>query len=121
MELRDIEIFLADEIVMGGAKPDYWRKGLIPRLTPSGRPIRLGPSVTSLAEMLPLLSNGEAVSPAFAHGARYFSRPDIAYVPIHDAPPARWALIWCTNSPSETIQHFAQTAQDLGPITHQDP
>lgn len=112
---------LADEVVMGGAKPDYWREGLIPRRTPSGRPIPLGPSVTSLADMLPLLSNCEAVSMAFAHGTRYFARPDIAYIPIHDAPLAQWALIWRTNAQSDAIQDFAQTAQALGPLTHQEP
>ncbi|QYC45513.1 HTH-type transcriptional regulator GltC [Nonomuraea coxensis DSM 45129] len=108
---------LADEVVMGGARPDYWREALVPRRTPNGRPIPAGPVVDNSAEMLPLLSNGEAVSPVHAHAARYFPRPDIAYVPIHDAPPARWALIWRTTPQSDLIQDLARTAHRIGPIT----
>ncbi|MEU6743754.1 LysR family transcriptional regulator [Streptosporangium sandarakinum] len=107
---------LADEVVMGGARPDYWREALVPRCTPSGRPIPVGPAVGSSAEMLPLLSNGEAVSPAHAHAARYFARPDILYVPIHDAPPARWALIWHASTRSELVQGLVEVAHRLGPI-----
>ncbi|TYB57419.1 LysR family transcriptional regulator [Nonomuraea sp. PA05] len=107
---------LADEVVMGGARPDYWREALVPRRTPSGRLIPIGPIVNNSAEMLPLLSNGEAVSPAHAHAARYFPRPDITYVPIHDAPPARWALIWRTAAQSDLVRDLAHTATRLGPI-----
>lgn len=108
---------LADEVVMGGARPDYWREALVPRRTPTGRPIPVGPVANNSAEMLPLLSNGEAVSPAHAHAARYFPRPDIAYVPIRDAPPAQWALIWRTSAQSELIQDLVSTARHLGAIT----
>ncbi|MEW9552455.1 LysR family transcriptional regulator [Nonomuraea sp. NPDC050783] len=107
---------LADEVVMGGARPDYWREALVPRHTPSGRPIPVGPVAGNSAEMLPLLSNGEAVSPAHAHAARYFARPDVTYVPIHDAPPARWALIWRTAVRSDLVQDLAAVAGRLGPI-----
>ncbi|MFI6180190.1 LysR family transcriptional regulator [Nonomuraea sp. NPDC051191] len=111
---------LADEVVMGGAKPDYWREALTPRYTPSGRPIPIGPIATSSAEMLPLLSNGEAVSPAHAHAVRYFARPEITYVPIHDAPPARWALIRRTARQDDLIQDFLRVAHEFGPIVHQE-
>ncbi|MFI6636697.1 LysR family transcriptional regulator [Nonomuraea fuscirosea] len=82
---------LAGEVVIGGAKPDYWREALVPSHTPSGRPIRIGPAVTAESELLPILSNGEAVALVHSHASRYHSRPDIAYVPVRDAPPARWA------------------------------
>ena len=81
---------LADETVMGGARPDYWREILVPVRTPSGRLIPIGPSVSNFQEMIPILVTGEAVSPVHAQAARYYARPDIAYVPIHDAPPGRW-------------------------------
>jgi DNA-binding transcriptional LysR family regulator len=106
---------LGDEVVCGGAKPDYWRNWLVPTHTPSGRLIRIGPLVTTSAEMIPLLANGEAVSPAFAHSMRYFARPDLAYVPIRDAPPGRWALVWRTATETALIRGFAETARDLGP------
>lgn len=75
------------EAVIGGAKPDYWREALVPSHTPSGRPIRIGLTVTAESELLPILSNGEAVALVHSHASRYHSRPDIAYVPVRDAPP----------------------------------
>ncbi|MGP3910521.1 LysR family transcriptional regulator [Nonomuraea sp. 10N515B] len=107
---------LGDEVVFGGARPDYWRNWLVPTHTPSGRLIRVGPIVTTSAEMIPLVSNGEAVSPCFAHSIRYYARPDHIYVPIRDAPLARWALIWRTATETALIRDFAETARDLGPI-----
>ncbi|MDI6105268.1 LysR substrate-binding domain-containing protein [Actinoplanes sp. NEAU-A12] len=106
---------LGDEIVMGGAEPDYWREALVPRTTPSGRPIRIGPIVTDYGDMIPILSNCEAVSPAHAHAIRYFPRPDLAYVPIRDAPPARWALIRRTAAEAEHVRAFVRVVHDLGP------
>lgn len=111
---------LADEIVIGGAKPDYWREALVPSHTPSGRPIHVGPAVTAESEMLPILSNGEAVALVHSHAGRYHSRPDIVYVPVHDAPPARWALLWRTASETDLIRSFAHTARQVGPGVVED-
>ncbi|MEV4176651.1 hypothetical protein [Nonomuraea sp. NPDC049709] len=66
--------------------------------------------------MLSLPSDGEAVAPAHAHAARYFTRPGIAYVPIRDAPPARWALIWRTATESTLIRALARVAADIGTL-----
>ncbi|MEW1587181.1 LysR family transcriptional regulator [Micromonospora vinacea] len=104
---------LADETVMGGARPDYWREILVPLRTPSGRLIPIGPSVSNFQEMIPILATGEAVSPVHAQAARYYARPDLAYVPIRDAPPARWGLIWRTGNETELIRSFAGIAQGL--------
>ncbi|SEG96565.1 DNA-binding transcriptional regulator, LysR family [Nonomuraea solani] len=107
---------LGDEIVFGGARPDYWRNWLVPTHTPSGRLIRIGPIVTTSAEMTPLIANSEAVSPCFAHSIRYYARPDHIYLPIRDAPVAQWALIWRTATESALIRDFAATARELGPL-----
>ncbi len=95
---------LGDVTLMGGARPDYWQEAIVPRTTPSGRPITIGPIVSSFEEMLPILSTGEAVSPVHGHAVRYARRPDITYRPITDAPPARWALVWRTTAETETIR-----------------
>nr|WP_236646771.1 LysR family transcriptional regulator [Micromonospora acroterricola] len=107
---------LADQTVMGGARPDYWREVLVPVRTPSGRLIRIGPSVSNFQEMIPILATGEAVSPVHAQAARYYARPDIAYVPIRDAPAARWGLIWRTGNETELIRSFASTAHHLNSV-----
>ncbi|MFI6265222.1 LysR family transcriptional regulator [Micromonospora sp. NPDC051006] len=108
---------LADQTVMGGARPSYWREALVPVRTPDGHVIKIGPTVSTFQEMIPILATGEAVSPVHAHAARYYARPDIAYVPIHDAPPARWVLIWRAGAEAELIREFARAAHQLNADT----
>ncbi|MFE6962188.1 LysR family transcriptional regulator [Streptomyces sp. NPDC057696] len=107
---------LADQVTIGGCAPAYWRAGMVPTHTPSGRPIPVGPTASDFLEMLPILSTGEAVSPAHLQAARYFARPDVAYIPIHDAPPCRWALIWRTSAETDAILSFAKIVEQLGPL-----
>ncbi|MEU4340364.1 LysR family transcriptional regulator [Nocardia sp. NPDC023852] len=107
---------LGDLTVMGGARPDYWRAGLVPTSTPSGRPVRIGPIVTNMLEMTPILASGEAVSPAHSHALRYYPHPQIAYVPITDAPLAQWSLIWRTSTETDLVRAFAQAVEDIGPL-----
>ncbi|MER8046841.1 LysR family transcriptional regulator [Streptomyces sp. NPDC094032] len=106
---------LADEVVIGGASPDYWREALTPSRTPSGRPLRVGPTVTTETAMLPILSNGEAVAFVHAHAGRSYARADLVYVPVHDAPPAHWALLWRTATETELIRSFARAGGLVAP------
>jgi DNA-binding transcriptional LysR family regulator len=104
---------LADHTVLGGARPGYWREALVPTHTPSGRPIPVGPHVSHFMEMIPVIASGEAVSPVHIHATRYMTRSDIAYIPIHDAPLAHWALIWRTAAETDLIRALAQTAHEV--------
>ncbi|MEV0116988.1 LysR family transcriptional regulator [Streptomyces sp. NPDC050844] len=107
---------LADQITIGGAAPAYWRAAMVPTHTPAGRPVPVGPTARDFLEMLPILSTGEAVSPVHLQATRYFARPDVAYVPLRDAPPARWALIWRTSAETDAILAFAKIVEELGPL-----
>ncbi|MFE9779386.1 LysR substrate-binding domain-containing protein [Streptomyces sp. NPDC005775] len=106
---------LTDEVVIGGAKPDYWREALTPSHTPSGRPLRVGPTVTTETAMLPILSNDEAVAFVHSHASRSYARADLVYVPVHDAPPAHWALLWRTATETELIRSFAHVGRLIEP------
>ncbi|MFC5182373.1 LysR family transcriptional regulator [Actinomadura harenae] len=105
---------LAGQTVTTGARPDYWREAVVPARTPSGQSINTGPTVTHYQEMIPIIASGEAMSPVHAQAQRYFPHPDIAYIPIHDAPLARWALVWRTSAETDLIRAFANTAKDAG-------
>ena len=85
--------------------------------TPSGRPIARGPAVSNLLELLTVVAAGQAVSPVHEHARRYFARPDIRYLPITDAPPSHWALVWRTTAETPLVRAFARAAEDLGPLT----
>jgi len=107
---------LADEVVVTGASPAYWREALIPSRTPSGRHVPAGPAVSDGTQLFAVVATGEAVCPAFAHGMRYYARPDIAYVPIRDAPLSRWAFCWRSDAETDAIRTLASVAADLGPL-----
>ncbi|TDD49628.1 hypothetical protein E1288_19145 [Saccharopolyspora elongata] len=107
---------LGDQTVVDAVVPAYWREVVIPSHTPSGRPIKIGPHVNDLLELIPVLASGEAVSPVHAQTARYFARPDIAFVPIRDAALAHWALVWRTASQTDLIRDFAQIVEEHGPL-----
>lgn len=98
---------LAHVTVMGGARPEYWREGLVPTRTPSGRTIPIGPMVSTTEEMIPILTTGEAVSPMHAHTAEYLPLPGVVYRPIDDAPPAQWVLVWRTAAEDDRIRALA--------------
>ncbi|NUW38956.1 LysR family transcriptional regulator [Nonomuraea rhodomycinica] len=96
-----------------GTLPASMRADRTPTLTPSGRPIEPGPSASTFNEMLTLVGAGHGVFPVGAHARRYYVRPDVAYVPIDDAPPLRWGLMWRAEGASARVRAFGEAARDL--------
>ncbi|GAA4888871.1 LysR family transcriptional regulator [Streptomyces coeruleoprunus] len=88
------------------------RSDRTPERTTDGRTIPRGPRAASFGEALTLIASGKGVFPVGAHAARFYPRPDIAYVPLRDAPPIRWAPIWLTANSGTRISEFVQAAQD---------
>ncbi|WP_018348800.1 LysR family transcriptional regulator [Longispora albida] len=83
-----------------------------PAATPGGRPIPAGPSGKSFSEMLSLVAMGKGVLPVGEHSRQYYPRPDIAYVPIHDAPPILRGPIWLETNTTERVREFVRAAVD---------
>ncbi|MET9493023.1 LysR substrate-binding domain-containing protein [Nocardia sp. NPDC006630] len=67
-----------------------------------------GPATAT--EQLTLVGAGQGVLPIGAHARRYHPRPDVAYLPLRDAPPVRWALHWRTADNSVRIREFVRAA-----------
>lgn len=110
---------LAGQTVINLDAPAYWREAMVPTHTPSGRPIHAGPTAPDFMEVLLIISSGEAVSQVHLQAARYFARPGIAYLPIHDAAPIQWGLIWRTSAETDAILTLAKIVEQLGPLTQQ--
>ncbi|MFF2371588.1 LysR family transcriptional regulator [Agromyces sp. NPDC058110] len=89
VSLEDLGDFAVPDIVA----PDTWLAGAMPTETPSGRPIRRGPTVSTYSEVLAVVADSEVVCPVPDEGRRYYPWPGVRYVPIRDAPPVRWALL----------------------------
>ena len=109
---------LGDCIVTQPARPipAYWEEALVPFHTPSGRRVQRGPTVATWQEVLAGVAAGDAVLPIQAEASRYYPWPGIVYIPILDAPPCQWALIWRTAGETALIRAFARAGRDSVPV-----
>ncbi|WP_262403644.1 hypothetical protein [Actinomadura sp. CNU-125] len=48
-----------------------------------------------------------------AEAACFYPWPNLVFVPVRDAPPCRWALVWRTANETLLLRAFAQTVRDL--------
>jgi DNA-binding transcriptional LysR family regulator len=85
---------------------------LVPRRTPSGRPIRRTQPVQSINEILSLVARGRIVHPT-SSGVPIFDRDDITLIPIIDLPPLPLGLVWATSRDNPRIRALNETAQAL--------
>ncbi|TDB73961.1 LysR substrate-binding domain-containing protein [Micromonospora sp. KC721] len=101
---------LAECVVPQSARPvpAYWEAALSPFHTPSGRPIPRGPEVATWQEVLAAVAAGSTVVPIQAEASRYYAWPGITYVPIRDAEPSQWTLIWRTAGETALIRALAE-------------
>ncbi|WP_170290431.1 hypothetical protein [Kitasatospora atroaurantiaca] len=67
----------------------------------------------TLAEILTLVGAGRGVFPVGAHTRRYYVRPDVACVPVRDAPPLEWGLLWPATGATARVRAFSEAATDL--------
>ncbi|WP_405424998.1 LysR family transcriptional regulator [Streptomyces erythrochromogenes] len=99
---------------IGSMAPPYWGEALAPRRTPNGRLIKRGPAACTIQEVLALVADGKVITPLHQHSTRYFSHPDITYVPLREAPSTQWALVWSsTTDRSGAVRAFARVAEEL--------
>ncbi|WP_238431566.1 LysR family transcriptional regulator [Streptomyces cavernae] len=89
-----------------------FKRDRTPDHTPSGRPVPRGPVGGSFSEMLTLVAMGRGVLPVGEHSRRYYPRPDVSYVPIHDAQPIERGLVWLVGRTTERIREFVRAATD---------
>lgn len=93
--------------------PGYWDASLAPAHTRDGRPIERGPAFTTIQEMLTLVGAGAGTYPVPARASEFYQRPDVRYVPIADAPPFEWVLIWLADGDTATLRAFRETAEQM--------
>lgn len=99
-----------------GSIPGYWTQIHTPSHTPGGRPIPRGPAVGSWEEMMAMVAADRIVGLVSAEARRYYPRrPGISFVPIQDAPRARWGLVWRTGRETPMGRAYVQVVQDIGP------
>ncbi|MFI5489089.1 LysR family transcriptional regulator [Micromonospora echinaurantiaca] len=93
--------------------PRSLRADRTPHATPAGRPIRAGLSAATFHEILTHVGAGLGVFPVGANVKRYYARPDVAYVHLHDAQPLQWGLLWRADGATARVRAFADAAHRL--------
>ncbi|WP_370108929.1 LysR family transcriptional regulator [Streptacidiphilus sp. MAP12-33] len=89
-----------------------FKRDRTPEFTPSGRPVPKGPVGSTFSEMLSLVAMGRGVLPVGEHARRYYPRPDLAYVPLRDAPPIERGPVWVEANTTARVRAFVQAAAD---------
>ncbi|WP_435177710.1 LysR substrate-binding domain-containing protein [Actinacidiphila sp. bgisy145] len=90
--------------------PDDWDAHHVPARTPDGRLVGRGEDGETVQELIALVGAGRGVYPASAHAAASYARPDVAYVPLGDAPPYEWGFVWRPPVESARLKAFHQAA-----------
>ncbi|MGN9812108.1 LysR family transcriptional regulator [Micromonospora sp. BQ11] len=89
-----------------------FKRDRTPPCTPGGRPVPAGPAGSTFSEMLTLVAMGRGVLPVGEHTRHYYPRPDVAYVPIRDAPPIERGLVWREDNTTERVREFVRAASE---------
>ncbi|MFI7574270.1 LysR family transcriptional regulator [Micromonospora sp. NPDC049497] len=89
-----------------------FKRDRTPERTPSGRPVPKGPTGNTFSEMLTLVAMNKGVLPVGEHSRRYYPRPDLSYVPIHDAPPIERGLVWLQTNTTNRVREFVRAATE---------
>ncbi|MFC8587717.1 LysR family transcriptional regulator [Streptomyces sp. NPDC057217] len=94
--------------------PGSWPSDRDPRITPSGAAISGGIRVETFQEALQQTAAGRGAVIVGAQAQRFYSRPDVVYVPFRDAPPIEWAAVWLRTDDASRLRTFAQVARTIG-------
>ncbi|MGX1676313.1 LysR substrate-binding domain-containing protein [Streptomyces sp. NPDC055400] len=90
--------------------PDTLQRDCTPSATPTGRPIEHAPASATFNEILTRIGAGESCFTVGAQVQRYYVRPDVAYIPLRDAPPLEWSLYWRIDSATARVRVFCDSA-----------
>ncbi|GAA1292519.1 LysR family transcriptional regulator [Planotetraspora silvatica] len=88
---------------------DWW--AVNPR--PDGSAPRWGPTNDNVEEMLEQVAEGTAICFAPHSMARYYARPDLAWVPLTDVEPLKVALAWVDGADNPLVRGFAAVVSEL--------
>ncbi|MEV5573036.1 LysR family transcriptional regulator [Spirillospora sp. NPDC052269] len=86
---------------------DWW--AVNPR--PDGSSPVWGPTNDNVEEMLEQVAEGAAICFAPASMGHYYTRPDLAWIPLTDVDPLRVALAWA--APAPLVDGFVEVVHDL--------
>ncbi|HZF89909.1 LysR substrate-binding domain-containing protein [Streptomyces sp.] len=110
------ELAAYDAFHCPGSFPEYVWDKVVPRRTPSGRPIRRTHHMGSVEQLMALLAGTDAIHISF-RSLEHIAPPAVRVIPVRDLPPAPVALAWLRDpAPSPELAAFI-TAAEAGSAT----
>lgn len=108
---------LGDHVVLEaeGMLPADTLDELVPRLTPSGRPVRRRGREGRMAEVLSLVARGRVVHPTVDSLGDHYRHPGVVLVPLRGAPRRRSALVWVTGRTTPALLALAAAFSSSSP------
>ncbi|MFD9687803.1 LysR family transcriptional regulator [Kitasatospora sp. NPDC059088] len=97
---------------LAGALPGDWPSDRWPERTPSGRDIPGGPPFETFQEALQLIGAGNGAYIVGTQVTRFYTRPDVAFIPLSDAKSIDWAPVWLRSNNTSAHRAFAHCAQE---------
>jgi DNA-binding transcriptional LysR family regulator len=111
VSLEDVADYLVAPIT---DSPKELIDAVMPRKTPSGRPIRrVSPRPTTPHEVTNLIARGKVVHPTVPSFAEYFGQPGIRYIPIADMAPLKSGLVWRRGATDRRLREFIRVTQGV--------
>ncbi|WP_199742811.1 LysR family transcriptional regulator [Nocardia stercoris] len=90
--------------------PESIRAERTPSRTPAGRVVSHGPIAHTFQEILTLIAAGAGGFVVGGQAVRYYRRPDVRFVPFHDAPPVEWGFVWRASRETARVRAFEEVA-----------
>lgn len=107
-DLAGVYLLRLADVLPGDWPSDRW-----PELTPEGRPIPGGPQFRTFQEALQLVATGKGAIIVGAQVTRFYTRPDVAFIPFSDAAPIDWAPVWLKSNDSPRIRTLVRSAREV--------
>ncbi|MFD8143915.1 LysR substrate-binding domain-containing protein [Streptomyces sp. NPDC059708] len=115
-DFADVALLRVAGVQPGTGLSDRW-----PDRTPEGRTITAGPEIETFLEALQVIASGAGAGIVGEQAIRFYSRPDIAYVPITDMMPKGWGPVWLSSYNSPAIRPFNATLLEATRLHYPPP
>jgi DNA-binding transcriptional LysR family regulator len=108
----------ADHLLQDPDAVPEWRDVAVELRTGERRQV---PSILSVEEKLELVAGGEGIALIPVSTAKFYTRADIAVVPVDDLSPNHVAVAWSTGRESVLVREFVDAARTLLPEMGGEP
>jgi LysR family transcriptional regulator, benzoate and cis,cis-muconate-responsive activator of ben and cat genes len=120
-QLRPADLAAETFVTQPTSTPQQWRDFWL-LVDQIGERPAISPHIgDKLDDWLLLIGQGEGIDTAPAVISRYYRWPEIAFVPLADAPPATLAIAWRHDATNPLVFEFAKLAREVATLASRNP